>query len=385
MSYRFGRPGTSPGLRRRDHPALRLLRRLAIRLPRELVEWVRAFQVLKGTRMLVMTGTGMLGDFGIGPLDLHYEILKWSIVARLRGCKLLFVSVGAGPIRDPLSRWIVKSALSLAAYRSYRDPFSHHYLASIGFDTSRDRVCPDLAFSLEGPAMRPSANGRRGGEGRVIGIGLMEYYGQHRSPEDAERVYQRYVEPMAVFTGWLLQQGHSVRLLVGDVSYDTRVTRDVLRLLEDSGWSDDSARIIQEPLASPRDLYVQLARTDMVVATRFHNVVLALMLGKPVIALSYHEKLRSLMAGVGADEYCVDAEDLDVARLIERFESLARNAELLSGSARRKTDEYRIALDEQYGYIFGDLLQSTPRPAVDGRHAKLSAGPSAAGVRGRVA
>ena len=119
--------------------------RLLVRAPLELLEWWKASQALQGTRMLVMTGTGMLSDFGIDPLDLHYEILKWSIVAKLRGAKLLFVSVGAGPIADPLSRWIVKRAVSLADYRSYRDDFSKEYLAGIGFDNTVVRVVADPA------------------------------------------------------------------------------------------------------------------------------------------------------------------------------------------------------------------------------------------------
>src|SRR5207247_3788314 len=146
ISYRFDKGFRSKV--RRSGIAARWLRRMFIRLPLEVLEWLKAYGALRHTRMLVMTGTGMLGDFGIGPLDLHYEILKWSIVAKLRGCKLLFVSVGAGPIAHPLSRWIVKRALSLADYRSYRDQFSYEYLEFIGFDASRDRVYPDLAFSL---------------------------------------------------------------------------------------------------------------------------------------------------------------------------------------------------------------------------------------------
>src|SRR4029077_15325068 len=90
VSYRFARSFRSP--RGSDNAIKRLIRRLVVRVPLEVGEWRRAFRTLKGTDMLVMTGTGMLGDFGIGPLDLHYEILKWSIVAKLRGCKLLFVS-----------------------------------------------------------------------------------------------------------------------------------------------------------------------------------------------------------------------------------------------------------------------------------------------------
>jgi polysaccharide pyruvyl transferase WcaK-like protein len=114
----------------------------------------------------------------------------------------------------------------------------------------------------------------------------------------------------------------------------------------------------------------------MVVATRFHNVLLALMLGKPVIALSYHEKLRSLMAGVGAADYSVDAEALDVPVLIERFKRLSEDAESFTSSTKQRTDEYREALDEQYAHMFDDLLGRRPVPA----------GPDGyAPIRGRVA
>jgi polysaccharide pyruvyl transferase WcaK-like protein len=356
MSYRLGRPTTPAVASRRGNPAIRLVRRLVVRLPREVLEWGRAFRTLEDSSMLVMTGTGMLSDFGIGPLDLHYEILKWSVIAKLRGCKLLFVSVGAGPIRDPLSRLIVKIALSLADYRSYRDRFSREYLESIGFDTSEDRVCPDLAFSLDGLEARFSANGNPSADGgRVVGVGLMEYYGQHHSAEDGEGIYQRYIESVARFAAWLLEQGHSVRLLIGDLSFDTRVKRDLLRSIEKTGSEVDPARIIDEPLTSPQDLYAQLARTDMVVATRFHNVLLALMLNRPVIALSYHDKVRALMAESGFGDYCQEATELDLPILIERFRRLAMNSEIVRSSMKEKTDEYRRALDEQYRHIFGDL------------------------------
>ncbi len=71
-----------------NNPLMRLLRRVLIRLPMELVQWVKTFNTLKGTDMLVMTGTGMLSDFYISPFSLHYEILKWSIIAKMCRCNL---------------------------------------------------------------------------------------------------------------------------------------------------------------------------------------------------------------------------------------------------------------------------------------------------------
>ena len=359
ISYRSARDFGSR--QRSSNPLLRLVRRVVIRVPLELVEWLRDFRALKGTGMLIMTGTGMLGDFGIRPLGLHYEILKWSVIARLRRSRVLFLSVGAGPLDHPLSRWIVKAALSLADYRSYRDHFSRRYLDAIGFDTSRDSVYPDLVFSMPSsvipvPAVRTKP-------GRTVALGLMDFYGKDCDPEKGERIYETYVEQVSQFAAWLLQRGYSLRLLTGDLAYDTRVKSDVCRSLQARGVTFHPDQLTDERVASGEDLCRQLSLVDVVVATRFHNVVLALMLGKPTIALSYHEKIRALMDEAGLGEYCQDVLGMDVPRLIEQFLKLEDNADTLRSAIRRRTQEYRHALDEQYQRVLRDLLLA-PAPKV---------------------
>ena len=350
MSYRCARVLPSTGARARESPALlRWLRRVLIRLPLEGIEWIKAFRALKDTRMLVMTGTGMLGDFGIGPFDLHYEILKWSILAKIRGSKLLFVSVGAGPIAHPLSRWIVKLAISLADYRSYRDDFSKEYLSSIGFDTRNDFVYPDLAFSLK-PEIRASATGNRGAP--MICLGLMDYYGKGSVQEYSESIYQTYLDKIVRFVAWLLDRNYTVRLLIGDDSYDRRIKGDVIERLKKKRSKPAQGQIIDEPVSSVERLIAQLAEADLVVGTRFHNILLAMMLNKPVIALSYHEKIASLMAEMGMADYCQNVDELDVDVLVERFLELEKNAGIVKTAMERKVEHHRKALDEQYARIF---------------------------------
>ena len=341
----------------------KFIRRLLVRLPRELARWVEAFRTLKGTRMLVMTGTGMLGDFGIGPFDLHYEILKWSLLAKARRSKLLFVSVGAGPIAHPLSRLIVQWALSLADYRSYRDDFSKHYLASIGFDTQNDFVYPDLAFSLKPELPGPS---RRDGGGRVVGLGLMDYYGNDPTGNSSEATYQQYLEKVTTFLAWLLERKYTVRLLIGDATYDTRIRGDVVKKLQERAFRYDERQIVDEPVGSVEELIDQLAATDAVVATRFHNLVLALMLNKPVVALSYHEKIASLMAGAGMAEYCQSIHGLEVDSLVQQFVKLEQNSQILKSSLEQTVEKYRETLDRQYVRIFRDEVELEQRP--DGRN-----------------
>ena len=82
----------------RDVPLARRVPMAFVGVGAELRQYARAFRKLKGTDMLIVPGTGLVTDaFGLsdwGP----YSLFKWVLMAKLRRCRVLFVSVGAGPI-----------------------------------------------------------------------------------------------------------------------------------------------------------------------------------------------------------------------------------------------------------------------------------------------
>jgi polysaccharide pyruvyl transferase WcaK-like protein len=162
------------------------------------------------------------------------------------------------------------------------------------------------------------------------------------------------------FVEWLLDHKYVIRLLIGDVSYDKRIRVDLLTSLQTRGIKRQGGQILDEPVTSVEDVIAQLAETDVVVATRFHNIVLALMLGKPVLAIAYHEKIESLMAGMGLAKYCQSIDQLDVNLLQQQFVQIEQNAGLLKPAIELKTDEHRLVLDEQYRKIF-NLCADSPR------------------------
>ena len=104
------------GARRYPKP-VRLLRLAWL----EAAEWLRAFRYAASIDALLITGSGILSDEDEGILGLPYELLKWSLVIKLRGKKLCYVSVGAESISRPASRRLIRWALGLADYRSYRE------------------------------------------------------------------------------------------------------------------------------------------------------------------------------------------------------------------------------------------------------------------------
>jgi polysaccharide pyruvyl transferase WcaK-like protein len=334
------------------NPVIRVLRKVCIGLPSEPYRWIKGLIRLRRTDMLIVPGTGLLTDaYGLlswGP----YNLLKWSLIAKVCRCKLLFVSVGAGPIYGTLGRCFVKLVLSLAAFRSYRDNSTMQYLDGIGFRAGNDRVYPDLVFSLP-EAMIPHQHANRSCRS-VVGLGVMAYPGKYSVSKPSDATYLAYLESLVTTVRWLLAHEYDVRLLSGDLE-DMHAWQAFRDLLRGRLSVCDQGHVIDEPICSVEDLLAQIVATDIVVATRFHNVLLALLCNKPVISISFHHKCESLMSAMGLSEYCLDINDLKADRLIEKFCDLQTNADRMKPQIREKAKEFREALDEQYKYIFTNL------------------------------
>jgi polysaccharide pyruvyl transferase WcaK-like protein len=330
-------------------PLIRAARKVCVGVPRELYRWGKALLMLRRMDALIIPGTGLLTDaYGLlswGP----YSLFKWSLLAKLCRCRLLFVSVGAGPIHGILGRYFIKSVLSWADFRSYRDKASLQYLRNIGLNVEGDSVYPDLVFSFpEHLIPRQQSESRR----LVVGIGLMDNAGRYGVSTPNKAAYSDYLENLVAFGEWLLTHGYAVRLLIGDI-VDVPVARKFIRLLrEREPYNSD--QIIAESISSVEDMFSQIAATDIVVATRFHNVLIAALCNKPVLSLSFHHKCESLMTALGLSEYCLDMNNFKVEILIEKFNDLETNSDKFRPLIKEKTRLFRKALDDQYKSIFAD-------------------------------
>jgi polysaccharide pyruvyl transferase WcaK-like protein len=336
------------------NPLLRLARRVFIRIPSEPCRWINGLMRLRRTDVLIIPGTGLLTDaYGLAGLGWGpYNVFKWSLMAKICRCKLLFVSVGAGPIYGALGRWFVKSALSLADYRSYRDNSTMQYLKGIGFRADNDRVYPDLVFSIPVAVIPHQQTERR--HRTVVGLGVMEYAGKYSVPKPSDTIYLAYLENLVRVVTWLLAHKYDVRLLSGDLG-DTRARHELRSLLRERLSACDETHIIDEPICSVEDLLSQIAATDIVVATRFHNILLAFLCDKPVIAVSFHHKCDSLMSAMGLSEYCLNINDLRSDRLIEKFCDIETNADRIKPLIKERARDFREALDQQYKLIFESM------------------------------
>jgi polysaccharide pyruvyl transferase WcaK-like protein len=325
--------------------------RLARRLGAEVGAWRDSLRHTRGQQLLVMTGTGMLTDEGEGALGFAYDVFRWAVAARLSGCRVAFLSVGVESIGRPLTRLFLRTALRLASYRSYRDTQSRERLRAAGFFSPRDVVAPDLAFSLPGTPSHPPPAPTPGRPPVAVGLYAVRGRGA-RGGEDA-KAYRGYLDKVCTLVEQLRARGHALRLIVGDNTYDEPVLEDVRQALAARGVAVGAeAGLETTPAGDFEELLQQLAGVQLVVASRFHNVLLALLLGRPVVSLSYNEKNDALMAEVGLGRFCQPVDSFDVARTLEQLAELEQHRGPLLAVVAATAARYREALEVQYDAVF---------------------------------
>jgi polysaccharide pyruvyl transferase WcaK-like protein len=324
--------------------------RLVRRLWAELADWIRALRAMRGVSALLVTGTGILTDHGEGTLGFPYQLFKWCAATRLRGGKVLYVSVGAESISQPLARLFLRNALRMADYRSYRDAHSMAVLRRNGMRTEGDPIFPDLAFSLALPAPDPEA-ARGARSAPIVAVGLYNYRVPGPGDAEARAAYEGYLDKICGLIGWLQARGCTVRVIVGDLAYDAAVRSDLRALLQRRGASLSADVFADAPAASWQQLLGQLEPVDFVIASRFHNLVLGLMLGKPAISLSYEPKNEALMQQMGLSEYCQTLDGLDLEQLTAQFVRLEQSTDSLRAAIAAQVLVNRDRLGQQYHLI----------------------------------
>jgi polysaccharide pyruvyl transferase WcaK-like protein len=320
--------------------------------------WVRRHDAV------IVPGMGVLeASLPLRPWEFPYAMFLLSAFGRIFGTKVALVSVGAGVINQRMTRWLFNWAARLAYYRSYRNVASRDAMVQRGLDATTDHIYPDLAFALPAPPPEP-------GDGQTVCVGVMAYRGSNDERKQAERVYTSYVTAIKHFIRWLVDGGRKVRLIVGDTNgSDDTVLQEILADLRESRPDLDPSLISARPVATFDDVMQAIQPAGSVVAIRFHNVVAALKLCKPIITIGYSVKHDALMTDMGVPEFCQPVRTLDVDRLIRQFAELqSHSADVRDRLMQHNTRNQRL-LDAQFSELSAVLFPA-PSPAVAGMEHK---------------
>jgi polysaccharide pyruvyl transferase WcaK-like protein len=259
----------------------------------------------------------------------------------------MFLNVGAGPLAQPLSKFFAIQALRSAENVSFRDDKSQALVRGIGF-TGKSRVYADNAYGLEIATPNGLPLERR--SQAIVGFAPMPYPDPREYPTEQDQIaYKAFIGKLASFASWLDCQSYALRLFGTDIGVDPLAIKDLqMALLSQHGIPSPQ----HHSLKSVHDLLATMSGMDYVVTCRFHGVVFAQLLNKPVLAIAHHPKVVELMSDLGLSTYCVDIRNFHPDLLAARFALMITSTEeikaRMAASLTRKRQRLRSQFDELF-------------------------------------
>ncbi len=338
---------------------LKALKALLWMIPRELPFLRRCFQRLQGFDLLVVPGSGPLTDWWGGPSSHPYTFLTWTLLARLTRTKVIALSIGSERLTTRIGKSFCKWFLSMAHYRSFRDRYSRDTMKALGL-RGDDPVFPDQGFALLdllGPNATETSHAEysKRDSGLVIGVspvGHMTCVSEYRE-DGNESLYRNYIETLSSFLLWLVQRGHRLVFCPTDFLQDQPFVEQIVGNIKAAlPGVDLTRRIIHESLVTTEDLIVRIRMCDIMIASRFHAVVLPFALQKPVLALSYGRKVSDLMTECGQAAYHRKMDEAGLDDMIRVLQALEENRHAIAQHLGVIAAGYRSQLRKQYTEVF---------------------------------
>ncbi|MFK4154617.1 polysaccharide pyruvyl transferase family protein [Streptomyces fungicidicus] len=355
VTARYGIPATRLNWYRGEYRTASRAGAVAAKGLGKFVDVVRTAAWTRRHDVVIVPGTGVLETtLPLRPWGFPYSLFLLCATGRLFGTRVALVGVGAAAIGNRPTRTLTRWSTRLASYRSYRDTMSRDAMRAMGVDTARDEVYADLVFALPAPrASEPS------GPPGTVCVGVMDFHGSNDERDRAEEIHRRYLDGTTRFVRALAGDGRPVRLLTGD-ALDVPVAGAIRDAV-------DSPLVTVARTASLADLMKEMAAADTVVATRYHNLVCALKVGTPTLAVSYSAKSDTLMAEMGLGEYCHPAREADADRILQQFRELERrSAEVRATLAERNLVVAR-RVRHQFAALSAALFPAADHPRAHAR------------------
>jgi polysaccharide pyruvyl transferase WcaK-like protein len=229
-------------------------------------------------------------------------------------------------------------------------------MAGLGAPGRAAALQPDVAFALPRPERREPVDGAT----REIGLGVMAYYGWGNDPIAGQPVFASYIASMTEIARRILASGHAVRLLIGEQT-DIRAAEHVIAALGSRPGARMGHTVLFEPITTFDGLMAQIARTEAVVATRYHNVIAGLMTATPTISIGYADKNRAVMSSFGLEQHCHHVDGIDVDAVERDLFAVLDRGPYLRATMRDTADRLARQVDARFDATFAELVGDRAR------------------------
>lgn len=254
------------------------------------------------------------GYFGEPPHLKNFQKFKWGIatiknilyigiLAMLFRKKIIVIGVGAGPISNFLTKWIVKMIANYSEKTIVRDVESYEFLKKIGVNESKLFESTDTALILKNYYKIKDTK-----ENDAKSIVLHLSKNPRKSPET-----MMIVQEVEDFIS--KNPRYKIKAITDHNSLDQIETIDYLELRF-------KGKIETHIYKSPEGLINFLNNASVVITNKLHIAIVSATLGKSVISVPYHAKVKRFFNQINQQERCILLNDLKkghISTLLEKF------------------------------------------------------------------
>jgi polysaccharide pyruvyl transferase WcaK-like protein len=186
----------------------------------------------------------------------------------------------------------------------------------------------------------------------TIAIGPIPYFDPRVWPQKNQATYDTYVAKLVEFSAWVVRRGFRVRFVPGSLSQDRAVIADVMGRLRRAPYTVCEDHASEANVGDVDSLLNELRSCAIVISSRFHGVVLAAVVHRPIIALTHHPKIDALMRNMGQQTFCADISTFTVDSLKTMFLASIGARDQIASTLREYVASRMPLLDEQYDRVF---------------------------------
>jgi polysaccharide pyruvyl transferase WcaK-like protein len=168
-------------------------------------------------------------------------------------------------------------------------------------------------------------------------------------PEKDAAQYARYIDRLAQTVRASVRLGHEVHLF----STDGPDRGTVRELGEKVGEESRSGRVIAHDTTTVEDLLALLVQLDVVVASRLHGVILAMVAARPVLAISYDRKVDRVMQDFDLQHFTTPISTFEPEAVVALLPRALDQRHAIEARLTEQVGVYRARLQEQYARVLG--------------------------------
>ena len=290
-----------------------------------------------------------------------------AYLAALLNKPVVFLPQSIGPFSNSLARKEVKYILEGQKVHKIfaREKISYqllHQMLAPNLST-KIALCPDMAFYLDGNGDQDVYRDRNLDISQpILALNLREWVFPEAGKPDSRRLKRdEYINTFITVARFFVQH-YQGRVMVipqalgpDPVEDDRIISMEFIRRVQEHIPGGETVQFHNPDTSSLTGFLQLLSQAMLLIGTRLHSCILAMLVGVPVISIGYQYKSQGTLNMLGLDRFNKNISDISSEWLITMVEEIMDHRQQIQEEIRRGLNWAHTQIDDQVGGILMSL------------------------------